>query len=76
MEKLVYLVWDRPSRDPDAVRAQMLDDLAPRFLALQPRGLQIDVDDDAAQIPTMVKVPDDELPVRACVSIWVVRLGR
>jgi len=71
MEKLVYLVWDRPSRDPDAVRAQMLDDLAPRFLALQPRGLQIDVDDDAAQIPTMVKVPDDELPVRACVSIWV-----
>src|SRR3954453_16445188 len=71
MEKLVYLVWDRPSRDPDAVRAQMLDDLAPRFLALQPRGLQIDVDDDAAQVPTMVKVPDDELPVRACVSIWV-----
>jgi hypothetical protein len=71
MEKLVYLVWDRPSRPPEAVRAQMLDDLAPRLLALQPRGLQIDVDDDAAQVPTMVKIPDDELPVRACVSIWV-----
>ena len=71
MEKLVYLVWDRPSRAPEAVRAQMLDDLAPRLLALHPRGLQIDVDDDAAQVPTMVKVPDDELPVRACVSIWV-----
>jgi hypothetical protein len=71
MEKLVYLIWDRPSRAPEAVRAQMLDDLAPRLLALQPRGLQIDVDDEAAQVPTMVKVPDDELPVRACVSIWV-----
>jgi hypothetical protein len=71
MEKLVYLIWDRPSRDPDAVRAQMLDDIAPRLLAREPRGLQIDVDDADAQVPTMVKIPDDELPVRACVSIWV-----
>jgi hypothetical protein len=71
MEKLAYLVWDRPSRPPEDVRKQLLDELAPRLLALQPRGLQIDLDDEDAQVPTMVKVPDDELPVRALVTIWL-----
>jgi hypothetical protein len=71
MEKLIYLVWDRPSRSPEAVRAQLLDDIAPRLLDAGARGLQIDVDDDQAQVPSMVPVPDDELPVRAEVSIWV-----
>ena len=33
--------------------------------------MQIDVDDEQAQIDSMVPVPGDELPVRACVSIWV-----
>jgi hypothetical protein len=71
MEKLVYLVWDRPSRSGADVRAEFLDDLAPRLLALAPRGLQMDLDDDAADIPSMVAVPGDELPVRALVSIWL-----
>jgi hypothetical protein len=71
MEKLAYLVWDRPSRPPEDVRKQFLEELAPRLLALQPRALQLDLDDDDAQVPTMVKVPDDELPVRALVTIWL-----
>jgi hypothetical protein len=71
VEKLVYLVWERPSRAPADVRAAFLDDLAPRLLALGPRGLQIDLDDDGAQVSSMVAVPDDELPVRACASIWL-----
>jgi len=71
MEKLIYLVWDRPSRRGADVRAQVIDDVAPRLLALGPHGLQIDVDDDEADFSSMVPVPDDELPVRAGVSIWV-----
>jgi hypothetical protein len=71
MEKLVYLVWERPSLDPAALRVRFLDDLAPRLLALQPHALQVDLDDEHAQIPSMVPVPGDELPVRACVSIWL-----
>jgi hypothetical protein len=71
MEKLVYLVWERPSIDPAVLRSRFLDDLAPRLLALQPRALQMDLDDEYAQIPSMVPVPGDELPVRACVSIWL-----
>lgn len=71
MEKLMYLVWDRPSRDPDDWRAHVLDDVAPRLLALGAHGLQVDIDDGDAQVTPMVKVPDDELPVRACISLWL-----
>ena len=71
MEKLIYLVWDQPSRTGAEMRAQFIDDLAPQLLACSPRGLQIDVDDDHANVPSMVAIPDDELPVRALVSIWV-----
>jgi hypothetical protein len=71
MEKLVYLLWERPSVDPGSLRARFLDDVAPALLALDPHALQIDLDDEHVQIPPMVPVPGDELPVRACVSIWV-----
>jgi hypothetical protein len=71
MEKLVYLVWERPSIDPVALRMRFLNDLAPHLLALHPLALQVDLDDEHAQMPSMVPVPGDELPVRACVSIWL-----
>jgi hypothetical protein len=71
MEKLVYLVWDRPSRAGADVRAQFLDDIAPQLLDLGVHRLQIDLDDDGAEAASMVPVPDDELPVRACVSLWL-----
>jgi hypothetical protein len=78
VEKLIYLVWDRPSRGAANVRSQFLDDIAPQLLSLDGgvRGLQIDLDDDEAQVPSMVPVPPDELPVRAEVSVWVDTLDR
>jgi len=39
VEKLIYLVWDRPSRSGADVRTQCLDDVAPRLLACGARGL-------------------------------------
>ena len=72
MEKLIYLVWDRPSRSGADVRAQLIDEIAPKLLACSPRGLQMDIDDEeATKVKSMVAIPDDELPVRALVSIWV-----
>jgi hypothetical protein len=71
VEKLVYLVWDRPSRDPHELGGQFLGDLAPRLLALGLHGLQMDLDDGDAKVESMVTVPGDELPVRACVSLWL-----
>lgn len=76
MEKLVYLVWERPSVAPEALGKQFLADIGPRLLALGARGLQVDLDDEHAQVPPMVPVPGDELPVRACVSLWVDALDR
>ena len=61
----MYLIWDRPSRAGADLRKQLLDDVAPRLLACRPRGLQIDIDDDDADVASMVPVPNDELPVRA-----------
>ncbi len=54
MEKLVYLIWERPSIDPAALRARFLDDLAPQLLALGPHALQMDLDDEHAQMQSMV----------------------
>jgi hypothetical protein len=71
VEKLVYLIWDRPSGDAEEIRQQFVDDLGPRIIALGARGVEVHVDDADAQVPTMVEVPGDELPVRACVSVWV-----
>ncbi len=71
MEKLSYLIWDRPSIDPAAIRARFLDDIAPRLLALDPLGLSMNLDDDLAQVDPPVPLPDDALGVRAEVSIWL-----
>jgi hypothetical protein len=72
MEKLIYLIWDRPSRPGADVRTQLIDEIAPKLLALTPRGLQMDIDDaQAADVNPMVAIPGDELPVRALVSIWL-----
>jgi hypothetical protein len=72
MEKLIYLVWERPSRSGADLRAQLLYEIAPKLLGCSPRGLQMDIDDeDAEMVKPMVPVPGDELPLRALVSIWV-----
>jgi hypothetical protein len=71
VEKLVYLVWDRPSRDPDSIKSQFLDDIARRLLDTGAHSVTMHLDDADAQVPTMVPVPEDELPVRAAVSVWV-----
>ncbi|MET1001533.1 MAG: hypothetical protein ABWZ15_06955 [Acidimicrobiia bacterium] len=71
MEKLVYLIWDRPGLDAGELGRFYVDDIVPRLLALGPHGLELYVDDADAQIPTMVPVPNDELPIRAAVSLWL-----
>jgi len=71
MEKLVYLFWDRPSRPAPEIKARFVDELGARCLALGAAAVQVDVDDADAQVDSMVPVPGDELPVRACVSIWL-----
>ena len=71
MEKLIYLVWDRPSRAGRDVRAQLLDDVAPQLLPWPCTSCRSTSTTTTRDMQSMVPVPDDELPVRACVSIWL-----
>jgi hypothetical protein len=71
VEKLVYLVWDRPSIDGAELRSRFLDDLAPALLALGPHQLSMHLDDDEAPIPGPAPAPGHELPLRAAVSVFV-----
>ncbi len=70
VEKLVYLVWERPSTDP-ADWGRSVATVADSLLSLDPRGLSLVVDDADAQVNAPVPVPDDELPVRAAFSVWL-----
>jgi hypothetical protein len=73
VEKLVYLLWGRP--DPaagDALRDQLLGDVAPRALAGGARALTVNVHDAAAaEAPSPAPAPDDEPTHVAQVSVWV-----
>jgi hypothetical protein len=71
VEKIVYLAWERPSVPADALGARVANELVPALSALGPRGLSLTVDDSDAQVPAPVPVPDDELPIRLAVSIWL-----
>ena len=74
VEKLMYLVRLAEPVTPEQVRTTMLDEVAPRLLALDPTGLSMDLDDVDAQVPPPLPQPEDEAPVRALVSIWLPRL--
>jgi hypothetical protein len=67
----MYLLWTPEPTGPDDREQLLVHDLAPQLLALGPRGLTIDADDTGAQVPPPLPLPDDELPIRAVVSIWL-----
>jgi hypothetical protein len=71
MEKLVYLVWDRPSTDRTALQEQLLGQVAPALLAAGAERLEIHVDDDGSTIDGPMPPPGTELPVRAACSFFV-----
>jgi hypothetical protein len=67
----MYLLWTPEPAGPDDREQLLLHDLAPQLLALGPRGLTVDADDTGAQVPSPLPLPEDELPIRAVVSIWL-----
>jgi hypothetical protein len=71
VEKLVYLVWERPSVPAERLGRRVRDELVPALRAAGLTSLSLVVDDDEAEVSPPVPVPDDELPVRLAVSIWL-----
>lgn len=71
MEKLVYLLWAPEGRGRDALRDQLLQECAPALLERGARGLTINVDDSAAEVPAPVPTPAGETPLSAEVALWL-----
>src|SRR5215470_8971684 len=71
MEKLVYLVWDRPSTDRAALREEVVERVAPRLLTAGADQLEVHVDDEQSTIDGPMPPPGTELPVRAAFSFFV-----
>ncbi|MCP5067999.1 MAG: hypothetical protein GY946_15665, partial [bacterium] len=67
-EKLVYLIF---APHADDLQKQLLQDVAPRLLELDPRSLSMNIDDADASVPAPVPWPAEELPFVAEVSLWV-----
>ena len=67
----MYLVTLPTSMPRPDVRTLLLSDVAPRLLALDPRGLSMDLDDEEADVPPPVPGADVDAAVRAVVSLWV-----
>jgi hypothetical protein len=71
VEKLIYLLWDEHPGESDDLRTRIVDELGAALLALEPRGLSVNVVDAASSIPSPVPTPEGELPHVAEISIWL-----
>jgi hypothetical protein len=71
VEKLMYLVTLPTAMARPDVRTLMIDSVAPALLALDPRGLTMDLDDEEADVPPPVPAAQSDEAVRAVVSVWV-----
>jgi hypothetical protein len=71
MEKLCHVLWRRPDADPAELRSFLLDDAAPRLLALDcVRGLRLTIEDPDGSWMRRGAQPDGSL-LAATVSTWV-----
>ncbi len=73
MEKLQYLCWPRAGLEPAEHGRVVRDVIVPALLALDPRGLSVQVDDADAQVPVPMPPPDGEVQPFALVSLWLDR---
>ena len=73
MEKLIYLVWGAPGSTPADHHRVLIDEVAPRLLALDPIQLWVQVDDEDADVPVPLPAPEGEHLPMGVVSIWLAR---
>jgi hypothetical protein len=70
VEKLVYLIRERPSVDGAQLRSE-LHRLVPALHAAGAREVSLHAADDGVGIPGPMPCPAAELPLRAAVSFWL-----
>jgi hypothetical protein len=69
VEKVVYVLWRPEGETVDGFTAQLVDDLAPRLLEFDVKGLQVNVA-DAEVAPAMVRLVEIDPQMEAVVSVW------
>ncbi len=70
MIKLIYLLWPRSPMAPSARREVLLEDSAPRLLRTGIAGLQINIADDLATVPSPAPTPLFSEAFVAQVNVW------
>ena len=70
MEKLVYVIRERASRDGADLREELLG-LVPELGDHGASGVAVHVADDEVGTPGPMPCPDGELPLRGAVSFWL-----
>ena len=71
MEKVVYLVRERASRDGADLREQALGEVVPAVAAAGGTGISAHLADDAVSIGGPMPCPGGELPLRAVLGVWL-----
>jgi hypothetical protein len=71
MEKLIYLVWDRPSVDGGVRRSDLIDRVVPALTAAGATGLSLHLRDDLVTIDGPAPPPPSELPLVAGFGLWL-----
>lgn len=71
MEKLVYLVRERASRDGADLREQLLGEVVPALAAEGAVDVSVHVADDEVGIAGPMPCPGGELPIRVVVGLWL-----
>lgn len=71
MTKLIYLLWPRQALSPTERRQVLLDQCAPRLVALGVSGLQMNIADDLATTPSPSPKPLGKTCFVAQVNVWV-----
>lgn len=76
MSKLIYLLWPRQEMAPQRRRELLLQDCAPAMLGLDPAGLQINIADDLATVPSPAPKPPFSEPFIGMVNLWLDDAGQ
>lgn len=68
--KLIYLLWPQAEMSPAQRRQVLLDDCAPKLLAAGAAGVQMNIADDLADVPSPAPKPPFKTPFVAQVNLW------
>jgi hypothetical protein len=71
VEKLIYLVRERASRDAAHLRGEVIGEVVPQMIDAGASNVSVHLTDDHVLIPGPMPCPGGELPLRVAISLWL-----